>query len=79
MINRYKREFAILDGRLDGGRVDALIVNPRSDVQLIGGDFVNSAKEDTDDERDDVIFPKLYLVLESRRLRRSRSCDVVAT
>ena len=52
LINRFNREFAMLDGRLDGGSIDALLVNPRRHAQLVRGDFVNSADEDADDERD---------------------------
>lgn len=35
------------------GTCDSLHVSPRRDVQLVGGDFVNSADEDADNERDD--------------------------
>lgn len=52
LINRFNREFAILGGQLNGEFVDALLVSPRRDVQLVGGDFVNSSDEDADDERD---------------------------
>lgn len=53
LINRFNREFAMIGGQLDGERFDALLVSPRRDVQLVDGDFVNSADEEADDERDD--------------------------
>jgi len=52
LINRFNRGFACC-GQLDGELVDSLLVSPRRDVQLVGGDFVNNADEDANDERDD--------------------------
>ena len=52
MINRFNRGFACC-GQLDGELVNSLLVSPRRDVQLVGGDFVNNADEDANDERDD--------------------------